>query len=392
MSKEEPLECFFKGILSEAIENAMKEFSVTSSDELVSDQTRIERKGIFIEEKPKFNVGASLLTHALQTRTLGSSYHSLGHIKLLDPNDPNYHIIKVFVLETSQELSIEASKENTIEELIKHVYSVCTQMERDEIQLPYKTSRGYELRLAYDGQPIYEMGALENTKTLGEYDLDVAAFCAKKGFRPPCSKSKVDECSSRNRPGMVKLKVHVYTNKEDVTLCIQSEPTQSLEDLFGKIAIKRGLKRSNLYKFMKYSELLNYGENISTLLKYNEETNIKVLNMKTPIGYLKFSEVILFERYFPDIPEGFSQLKCSVNIDTQFLHVQRQKSVWEEQLRSDTDSSYEYHVVRTRGNEQKCNRILVIDRYAIYNQKYKNSDTLMNGKYYSNFSVINTYV
>jgi len=322
----------------------MKEFFVTSLDELVSDKTRIERKGIFIKEEPKLNVGTSLLTQAVQRRSFNNLHQPFGYIEPLDPSDPNYHIIKVFILETSQELSIEASKENTIKELIKHIYLTCLQMERDEIQLPYKTSKGYELRLAYDRQPIYEMGPLENTKTLGEYDLDAAVFCAKKGFRPPCGKRMRDKHSLKERPGMVKLKVHVYTNKEDITLCIQSEPTQSLEDLFEKVAVKRGLKKSNLYKFMKYSKLLNYEENISTLLKYNEETNIKALDMKTPIGYLKISEVILFKRYFPDIPEGFPQSKCSSSIDTQSLYLQRQKSFREEQLRTDTDSSYEYYV------------------------------------------------
>eukprot|EP00826_Nyctotherus_ovalis_P063732 TRINITY_DN9348_c0_g1_i12.p1 TRINITY_DN9348_c0_g1~~TRINITY_DN9348_c0_g1_i12.p1 ORF type:complete len:333 (-),score=63.75 TRINITY_DN9348_c0_g1_i12:385-1383(-) len=322
----------------------MKEFSVTSLDGLVSDQTTINRKGIFIEEKPRGNAGTSLLTQALQQRSLSTSSRSLGCIEAVDPSDPNYHTVKVYILETAQEITVEASKENTVEELIKHAYLTCLRMEKDEIQLPHKTSEGYELRLAYDGQPIYEMSPLDRAKTLGEYELDSAAFCARKDFKKRRGSGRGCSIRSVARPGMVKLKVHVHANREKVALCIQSEPTQLLEDLFEKIAAKRGLRRSNLYKFMEYSEVFNYEENISTLLRYSDDMNIRILDMKTPIGKLKVSEVVLFERYFPDIPDGFSQLKASFTTDTRTSSAQKQKTVCEDQFSANADSYSEYYV------------------------------------------------
>lgn len=341
---EGSLECFLRTVISEAIENAMKEFSVTSLDELVSDQTTINRKGIFIEEKPRKSAGTSALTQALQERSLSTSSRSLGCIEAVDPDDPSYHTVKVYILETAQEVVVEAAKDNTVEELIRHVYLTCLRMEKDEIQLPHKTSEGYELRLAYDGQPIYEMSPLERAKTLGEYELDSAAFCARKDFKKRRESARGTSVRSAARPGMVQLKVHVHANREKVALCIQSEPTQSLEDLFEKIAARRGLKRSNLYKFMEYSEVFSYEESISTLLKYNDDLNIRVLDMKTPIGRLKVSEVVLFERYFPDIPDGFSQLKAFFTMDTCNSSVQRQQTVCEDQFSANADSSSEYYV------------------------------------------------
>jgi len=87
------------------------------------------------------------------------------------------------------------SKDNTIGQIIKHVFYMCNGGDLD-IKLPYDSPEGikidysvaYELRLVTDETPLYEIAPLEETREVGRFKINAVAFCAKKGYCPKSSK------------------------------------------------------------------------------------------------------------------------------------------------------------------------------------------------------------
>ena len=196
-------------IINELVTGFIEEMtsSITTSNELVSDQTKIHKRGLFIKQSPKKITGKSLLSKISIGKSPFVPRKRLYYIEPLDESDPNYCSIRVFLFDSMKSINVEASKENTVEDLLKHVFAICAENEVDntlgEIALPYKTSDGYEMRLVDDGQPIYEMDPLDRTKQLGEYDLDLAAFCTKRNFhpftRPACSTIFINSSTYRKK-------------------------------------------------------------------------------------------------------------------------------------------------------------------------------------------------
>ena len=92
------------------------------------------------------------------------------------------------------------SKENTIRQIIKHIFYVCSQPFDSKIKVPpgiklpydddegtwqrFLLNLGYELRLVDEDEevPIYDIPALETTRELGKYGIESVAFCAKKSY------------------------------------------------------------------------------------------------------------------------------------------------------------------------------------------------------------------
>ena len=173
----------FRTIINGIIEEIIEELYLPNNKILVSDLTKVDRKGNFIKESIKFQSSISTLTKILTNKSTQVPKKNMGIIEPLEESDPNFHIVKIYLLETSQSITVECSKENTIDELIKHIYLTCINMANDDIQLPYKSVDGYDLRLIYDEQPIFEMDPLDNNKKIGAYDLDAAGFCAKKNYK-----------------------------------------------------------------------------------------------------------------------------------------------------------------------------------------------------------------
>jgi hypothetical protein len=163
---------------------------------------------------------------------------------------------------------------------LNFVYSIHAESKGE---VAYNSAEGYELRLIDGGKPIYEMSALNRTRQLGDYDLDIAAFCPKKKFTQTTRKSTEYSLKKKSEKlGMNQIKVH--TDNNETTLIVQSEPGQLLESVFDKIAVKRGLvRKKELYKFLEYSPLEYYSESINTLLKYNNPLNINEIDMHIPI-------------------------------------------------------------------------------------------------------------
>eukprot|EP00826_Nyctotherus_ovalis_P058115 TRINITY_DN7968_c0_g1_i2.p1 TRINITY_DN7968_c0_g1~~TRINITY_DN7968_c0_g1_i2.p1 ORF type:complete len:289 (-),score=92.44 TRINITY_DN7968_c0_g1_i2:544-1410(-) len=242
----------------------------------------------------------------LQSRSFTPS-SDFYYLEPLADSDPYHFGISILVAETGQKIQLVASKKSTVDDVIKFIYSLSTEKLLNGKRLAYKSAEGYELRLVDEGKPIYEMSSLNGMKQLGDYDLDVAAFCPKKKLTPSPFRKTTDISLKRKseKLGMTVLKVHVNAGKEKTTLIVQSDPEQSLEKIFDKIALKRALVRKRkLYKFLEHFSSMDYSESMQTLLRYNDPLNTKEIDMKVPVKSLRASELVLVERFFPDVPEG----------------------------------------------------------------------------------------
>jgi len=314
--------------------------------ELVSDKTKFDRYGLFLKEKPKSCLRKSLITTQPPSgKSPFNPRQRIHFIEPLDENDPNYHPVKVFLGDSQRSVTVIASKENTIDELIKHIYFMCISdaKEFSDIRLPYKTTEGYELRLVDDEQPIYEIDPLERSKQLQEYNIDVVAFCAKQKYQYTTpTKHRLSSVQTIIIQGMILIKVHLFINKEKLTLNIQSEQEQQLKDVFDKIAKKRGLiRKPEMYKFLEYSSMTNYEETTKTLLKYRDYLNMKVLSMEMKIKDLKVSEIVLLQRYYADIPESIPRpVNITPPTETESPQLLKsQQAEWEALLVSDGHDS-----------------------------------------------------
>jgi hypothetical protein len=90
-------------------------------------------------------------------------------------------------------LELYTSKQSTVEEVIKQImvkYSSTELAKEKPLEFP-NDSQAYELRLLEDDYedyylPIYEIAALDRNKKIGEFDIDMIAFC------------QVHKCNSKN--------------------------------------------------------------------------------------------------------------------------------------------------------------------------------------------------
>ena len=321
--------------MRDLVEAVLDEFSIQSDDQFISDTNKHKRKGIFIKETVKSRQCESLLTRALNARSCFIPRQDFYYLECLHESNPNYFNITIIIADTKQEIKLVASKKNTVEDVLNFIYSIYI---KNKEGTAYRSAEGYELRLADGGKPIYEMSALNHASQLGDYDLDVAAFCPKKKFTQAPHKNTEQSLKKKSEElGMKQIKVHI--GNDETTLIVQSEPGQLLEDVFDKIAIKRGLARKKeLYKFLEYSPLKHYSESVNTLLKYNDPLNIKEIYMSTLIQNINATELILIERFFPDLPEGYlKRFKASIynqDFDHHYLPKEQQDK-WEAEMSSD---------------------------------------------------------
>ena len=87
-------------------------------------------------------------------------------------------------MDTENILEVSASKENTVDQIIRHVFYQCKNVPelKEKITLPYNTYKGYELRITFDGEAIYDMQPLGRNRKLEEINLDTVSFCANKDY------------------------------------------------------------------------------------------------------------------------------------------------------------------------------------------------------------------
>jgi len=101
--------------------------------------------------------------------------------------DPRRQNLTVYVLNTKRKLKITISKDNTISQIISHIFYMCL-YGNNEITLPYDNCEGYEMRMVDDDEILYEIAPLENKKEIGSYRIDIIAFCAKQDYVPKSHK------------------------------------------------------------------------------------------------------------------------------------------------------------------------------------------------------------
>ena len=104
---------------------------------------------------------------------------------------------RVYLLGTRKYVNICVSKQNTVEEIIKHIITVCVNNPalrkdffsagRDEGGVVHNQKiltnpDAYELRLLDDDEdeyyvPLYEISSLDRLKRIGDFEADAIAFC-----------------------------------------------------------------------------------------------------------------------------------------------------------------------------------------------------------------------
>ncbi len=168
------------------------------------------------------------------------------------------------------------------------------------------------------------MDSLDLDRELGGYDLDSVAFCARKDYSPICEKrisksygdiaAKIENAMEVNEAHMQKivseknrvlLRIHLLLGEENTLFAVSADPQQTLREVFGKVAGKRGVAlRPEDFQFRVYHDGFNVNETADRVLNYKDESNLNCLDMRLPIKELKSSELLLASKYFVDSPGG----------------------------------------------------------------------------------------
>lgn len=106
-------------------------------------------------------------------------------------NNPNRQKLQVFLLDTPNYMNLYTLKQYTVEEVIKQImskYSDTSLSKEKPLAFPDNPD-AYELRLLEDDSeeyymPLYEIAALDKEKKIGEFDLDMIAFCQVRNYTP----------------------------------------------------------------------------------------------------------------------------------------------------------------------------------------------------------------
>lgn len=104
-------------------------------------------------------------------------------------NDPNRQRLRVFLLGTPSYLDLAISKQNKVEDIIKHIITTCLMSGTlaQDLQIDKTDSSAYDLRLLDDDEeggytPLYEIAALDKRKRIGEFQVEAVSLCkAKQG-------------------------------------------------------------------------------------------------------------------------------------------------------------------------------------------------------------------
>lgn len=92
--------------------------------------------------------------------------------------------LRVYLVDTPNYLELYTSRQNSVEDVVRQVmlkYPSTKLASEKPLEFP-NDSNAYELRLLEDDSedyylPIYEIAALNRNKKIGEFDIDMVAFC-----------------------------------------------------------------------------------------------------------------------------------------------------------------------------------------------------------------------
>lgn len=159
---------------------------------LISDAVPIRYHSIFIDSDYTPVNGKSLLTKQL-TKSSVKIKRSPRILRIPDEDDPNLYSINVKVLDNEDLITLNILKRNTVGEVIEHVLQLCKEQSEFTCRLPYRSSKGYDLRPCIGGDPIYEISPLERHIRLGYTAIDEVAFCVNKKYAQSTATRKSKE-------------------------------------------------------------------------------------------------------------------------------------------------------------------------------------------------------
>jgi len=202
-------------------------------------------------------------------------------------------------------------------------------------------------------------------------------------------------------------------DSEETIVTLAAEQSDSLEIVFKKICLKRGVKLLGYHYQFRYfvinekfaseneidltKKIIQHHQNTETILNYKEEVNLNNLSMKMQVKDLESRELLLISKYFVDFPYMMSSRKIQ-NCDScvslsQPNTIQTKKTqalfnsfVIDSNLSEDeillneiSATNYkEYEVRKTNNQGFRQARVLGLDRYYLYNEKRKKANTFIN--------------
>lgn len=170
-----------KELLDEVLTSILDDIDFNmKGKKLIDDEYQVKHPAVFVRCQPKSTAGKSLLTLKLCERDQRKN----DPLKEIDESDPNYFPLSVKLLNTDLILNLAVSKRDTFEEVINHILHKCRVDPeiKESIDLPFKSSKGYELRVCLDGEIIYDLKPLEKTHKIESINLDTVALCSNKNY------------------------------------------------------------------------------------------------------------------------------------------------------------------------------------------------------------------
>jgi len=216
MNSKETIEEFVKEMIVKMSEAAVKKSTISNSpenelspvDKLLDDscpELHLYKYSTFTKEKitieKSANQPVSLLTKALQKSNHSHKYsNEISLLPTAAENEPEKQKLRIFLFGTTEYVDLFIAKKHTVEEIINHV--ICLSNSNvtvrklflegllEPIQPHYKNPTLYEIKLLEDEEdpeeyyiPLYDAGALDNKKPIGEFSVSAVAFCRIKHFQ-----------------------------------------------------------------------------------------------------------------------------------------------------------------------------------------------------------------
>lgn len=150
---------------------------------LINDYTRIKSSALFIRSVPSLALRKSLLSTQLKALTRNKLRKKF-LIDSVPACDPNHFHLSVTLMNSGKTLNLNISCKSTIEDVIKHIVYYCAYDPKLSLTLPYKSHKGYDLRIIFDNEIIYDLRPLARHSKLEDINLDTVALCVKEDYVP----------------------------------------------------------------------------------------------------------------------------------------------------------------------------------------------------------------
>ncbi len=179
--------------------------------------------------------------------------------------------LKIYLFGTRKYLDLVISKQHTVEEVIKHVISVCMTTAELKRQFfdsaftsrAYLNSELYELRLLDDDDedeyylPLYDIAPLHRSKCIGDFGADALALCRARGVTfsfPLLPGSDMRNSLNPTHVRGIELKIHYVVGQKESIFHVNVPPEKQLRDVLKEISKLCGEDiKEGLYAFETYN-------------------------------------------------------------------------------------------------------------------------------------------